>query len=364
VNPLLLQKIAWAVRRKLNALAGTVRFDLEETLEAMALRPFELNLELTNICNADCIFCCYQFQQRPEAIMGDEVFQKAVSDYVAIAGGSVSLTPLVGDALVDPSFLERVRYIRGFPQIDRIFLTTNGILLDRFGIAEILTSGITSIDISTSGFDEDSYKRIYRSVMYRRMRDNVTLLIEENASRGFPVNISIGIRTDRPIEQVMQDPDFQPILKHRPAIDYVHYYSTANGRITPALLSPTMKLRPPRRKSETCANLYNGPTVAPNGDVLACSCFDAMDAAPDLRIGNILEDSLLEIYTGRLMRQLREQFNPMGCLNTTCSRCDSFQRLDLYRSQEGRIRAHLNRCRFNGEVINRPDKAVGISSGG
>ena len=62
--------------------------------------------------------------------MTDTVFYKAVTEFGEIAGGSVGLTPRVGDALIDPNFLRRVRYLREQPFIDRIFLTTNGILLD------------------------------------------------------------------------------------------------------------------------------------------------------------------------------------------------------------------------------------------
>jgi len=364
MNHLMIQKVKKALIRKFESLAGSMLFDLQKTIESMALRPFELNLELTNICNADCIFCCYQFQTRPETVMPDHIFYKSLQDYIHIAGGSVGLTPLVGDALVDPKFLDRVRYIRSLPEIDRIFVTTNGILLDKFGITEILTSGLTSIDISTSGFNKETYKRIYRSSMYERMKANVTALVTENAKLGFPVNLSIGLRTDRPISQVLEEPDFQPILKHKPHLDFIYFFSTANGRITPELISPTMKLRTSRAKTESCANLYNGPIVSPNGDVLGCSCFDAMDAIPDLKIGNILEKSLLDIYAGQLMKQLRDQFKWGGILNRTCANCDSYQGLDLYRSREGRTRAGLNRERHTGRSVKRNDKAKGISSGG
>src|SRR3954449_11350330 len=94
--------------RKADALIGRLH-PLGKTLEGMALRPYELHLELTNLCNANCIFCPYQFQRRPIETMGDEVFAKAIADYAEEGGGSVFLTPIVGDALIDPKILERVR---------------------------------------------------------------------------------------------------------------------------------------------------------------------------------------------------------------------------------------------------------------
>lgn len=363
MSSVFLDKVARVLRRKAEAVYGSLFFDLEQTLEAMASRPFELHLELTNLCNADCIFCPYHFQERPAAFMSDEVFARAVDEYVALNGGSVGLTPIVGDALIDPKFLDRVRHLRSFPQIDRIFLTTNAILADRHGIEEILTSGLTTINISTSGFDEASYRRIYRSSAYRRMRDNVTALVRENARLGNPVNLSIGLRSDRPLAEVMQDEDFQPILEHRPQIDFTWSFATAGGRITRQMLPAGMRLRQMPQKAEACVNLYNGPIVLPDGTVLACSCLAAMDAAGDLAIGRLPEQGLLEIFTGDLMRQLREQFRPGGCLNPTCAGCDMYRDLELYRTGEGRARADLNRRRHLAPV-RREDAARGIFAGG
>lgn len=107
MNAVLLAKVRRVLLSKLESLAGSIFFDLERTLQAMALRPFELHLELTNVCNASCIFCPYQVQQRPKEFMSDEVFDKAVQDFVSIQGGSVGLTPIAGDALIDPKFLDR-----------------------------------------------------------------------------------------------------------------------------------------------------------------------------------------------------------------------------------------------------------------
>jgi radical SAM protein with 4Fe4S-binding SPASM domain len=365
MNAVVFDKFKRVLRRKLDSLAGSFFFDLQKTLQAMALRPFELHLELTNICNANCVFCPYQFQERPKQFMADEVFYKAVSDYMAIQGGSVGLTPIVGDPLIDPKFLERVRYLRGQPAIDRIFLTTNAILLDRFGVDEVLTSGVNTINISTASFDRENYKKIYRSSAYDRMRNNVTQLVAQNSRLGNPVNISIGLRTDRPLHEVMNDRDFQPILKYHPAIDYAWSFTSAGGRITRDLLPLAMRLRKAPAKKEPCVNLYNGPIVLSDGNVLACSCVAAIDAVPDLLIGNIRQQSLLDIYTGELMRQIRNQFKPGGStMNKTCANCEMYRDLEVYRTAEGRVRARLNCKRHAGEAVKRQDKAYGIFVGG
>lgn len=333
-----------------DALLGRILFrNLNETLGALSVRPFELRLELTNVCNSNCVFCPYQFQQRDHANMSDTVFRKAVSDFVLIHGGSVNLTPIVGESLVDNKFLERVRYLRQFPEIDRITVTTNGILLDKVGIEAVLDSGLDTIQISTSGFHEESYKRIYRSKAYHRMLRNVTALVEMNAAKKNPTNIWICLRSDRPLADVMKDRDFQPILSHNPNIDFTWAFTSAGGRITRESLPSGMKLRVSSKKPEPCLYMYNGPIVLPDGAVSACACVAAVDALDDLCIGNILEQDLLEIYTSPRMQELRKQFWS-NALNATCRNCDMYRNLDLYRTREGEVRAKLNRTRLTAPV--------------
>ncbi len=360
-NRVFLKKAGRVLRRKADSFVGRL-YPLDDTLAGMALRPFELHLELTNLCNANCLFCPYQFQEREVQFMPEEIFKKAVDDFVASGGGSVGLTPIVGDALIHPDFLERVRYLRAQPQIDRIWVTTNAILLDQHGIGEVLSSGLTSITISTSGFDAASYRRIYRSSAYERCRRNVLELARQNSERAEPLTLTIGLRTDRPLEEVMQDPDFQPILAYRPDVDFTWSFTSAGGRVTREALPAGMRLRVVTDRRETCVQLYNGPIVLPDGTVMACSCVAAMDAVADLGIGNLRERSLVEIWTSAEMKRLRESFTAGG-LNATCAGCDMYRGLELYRTAEGRTRAGLNRQRGAGEVVRR-EKPKGAFSGG
>lgn len=351
-------RVGW---RKLDAWTGRLR-PLAPVLSAMAARPYELHLELTNLCNANCLFCPYEFQQREVGFMGDDVFAKALADFVAAGGGSVGLTPIVGEALVDPRFLDRVGALRARPEIDRIWLTTNAILLDRHGVEAVLRSGLTSITISTSGFEEESYRRIYRSTAYQRMRGNVLALVETNARLGAPVGITIGIRSDRPLDAVLADADFQPILRHRPAIDFTWSFTSAGGRVTRDRLPAGMRLRVVGGRREPCVQLYNGPIVLPDGTVMACSCVAGMDAVADLGIGNVLENDLAVIYSGERMRALRASFGS-ETLNPTCAACDMYRDLELYRTSEGRARARVSRQRARGRIVQR-GRSRGAFGGG
>jgi MoaA/NifB/PqqE/SkfB family radical SAM enzyme len=365
MNSVFLSKAIAVVKRKLAAGVGSVLFDLDKTVRRMSLRPYELHIELTNLCNANCVFCPYEFQQRTVEYMPQEVFDKAVGDFVAANGGSVGLTPIVGDALIHPQFLDRVRQLRSHAAIDRIFLTTNAILIDRFGARQLLEAGLTAITISTASFDRANYITVYRTKAYQRMRRNVLALLEANEQLGRPATITVGFRTDRALADVIEDEDFQDIRAYDPPLDFTWSYTSAGGRVTRDRLPSGMKLRHVELKPELCVNLLNGPIVLPDGQVLGCSCVAAMDALDDLYIGNVMQNSLQDIYVGSRMNALRGQFDNDGApLNATCKACDMYRGLELYRTGEGRYRAQLNLQRHEGEIISRSEHAGGAFKGG
>jgi radical SAM protein with 4Fe4S-binding SPASM domain len=295
--------------------------------------------------------------------MSDAVFEKTVADFVAAGGGSVGLTPVVGDALIHPKFLDFVRTLRARPAVDRIFVTTNAILLDKFGIDDVLSSGLTAMTVSTAGFEQGMYERVYRSKSYRRMRDNVLALMTRNRELGSPVTITIGLRSGRPLADVLRDSDFQPILEHGPGIDFTWSVTSAGGRITREALPMAMRLRAVGSRREPCVQLYNGPMVLPDGAVIACGCVASMDALDDLAIGHVLQDDLVDVWRSRGMQRLRESFGTTA-LNGTCSHCDMYRDLELYRTGEGRTRASINRRRGLGELVRRDGATQGAFAGG
>jgi MoaA/NifB/PqqE/SkfB family radical SAM enzyme len=259
----------------------------------------------------------------------------------------------VGDALIHPMFVEWVRYLRSFPVIDEIFLTTNGILLDRFGIDEVLESGVTRIIVSTAGFEEEMYRRVFRSDAYQRMRRNTVALLERNARREHPVDIRIALRPDRPLPEVMGQADFQEILAYRPEITFHWSFGSAGGRLLEQRLPPAFQIGDKRAARECCEYLFRGPIVLSDGTVLACCCSPAgMDFIDELSIGNILDSSLLEMWTGPKMGDLRARFEA-GTTGAPCRGCGQYEGLDRFRTSGGRRAAarHLERYRSRaGEI--------------
>lgn len=84
--------------------------------------------ETVNSCNLDCIICAYSLQQRPRTLMPMDLFEKVLDDYSAMGGGAISLTPTVGDVLLDRRLAKRMDAIRRHPEIRAVSFTTNAVL--------------------------------------------------------------------------------------------------------------------------------------------------------------------------------------------------------------------------------------------
>ncbi len=309
-------------------------------LKQIEARPWNLHIELTNICNANCIFCAYGLQSRKKMIMDKEIYSKALDDYCSMGGGELRLETCLGDALIDPDFVERIQQARTHPEITTITTLTNGINLDRIGIEKILRSGIDEIGISTGPWDEELYKMIYRSSDYIRMRNNVVELLKKNLQIQKRVEIKILFRSSLSIKKTLDLPDYKMIKQLLHKVEFNTDFDTWLGNIKPEDLLGGMHLRPiSELEREPCYWLYDGPIIFADGKAGLCGCRD-FNADSELIIGNISEDSLLDLWRSEKARSLRQRFLS-GDFPEICRKCSAYANLDFYRSKRGTLRADL-----------------------
>lgn len=313
----------WTLRQISNFVSNRVNGDKAHHLATQYL-PF-LTIELTNICNANCIFCGYQFQERTKGFMEMELYQKLIKDYREIGGFGIGFTPIVGDPLIDPKLLERIAYARN-AGIEQIYFFTNGILLDTVGIDALLHSGVTGISISTTGFDEEMYKRVYRSSKYKRVFRNVTSLLSRNRELGNPVEIQICIRADQVASKWSQTDDFKAIQALTNNIQINHTFDNWGGKITETMLPGNMVLRPIPRKTGPCIMLYNTLMILHDGSAIACGCRN-LNNDSGLYIGNVQETTLIELWRSTRLAEIRAGFRE-GRFPEACVDCSLYTNTD------------------------------------
>jgi MoaA/NifB/PqqE/SkfB family radical SAM enzyme len=341
----------WRVARaRFNFWERVCRAEAERNFGAIEQRPWNLHIELTNICNSNCIFCAYQHQTRPRLVMSDEVFRKALDDYCDIGGGDLHLQVTVGDPAVDPKLIDRIHEARARPEIAAVQTISNAVALTERTIPGLVRSGLTRILISSGPWDRELYQRIYRNGAYDRVKRNVRLLLEENARATRPMEICIAFRSNLPMQQTLRLPDYAEIAHLPHQVEFNTDFDTWTGEIKASDLLPGMHLRPPTQpQREPCYMLCDGPIVYSDGRVGICSCRD-FNASSELIVGRIQESALIDLWRSSAVQKLRERFRS-GDFPAICLKCTTYSNLHLYRTRVGSERAVKTLERLTGSAF-------------
>jgi len=321
-------------KRKDGPVAKAVRAVTSSIARWAAVRePIAFGVELTNLCNANCTFCGYQYLTRDKGVMSFEVFGKAVDEYCRLGGGDINLTPTVGDTLLDKELLEKIRYARGRKEIRLIWFYTNLIALNQFDVEELLTSGVSGIRVSTCIKDKETYERIYRSPRYDAMLENIETLAKINERLGCPVALMLFLRVPKPFDEVKKTGDYQRVSHYFKSDDIIFLddaFDSWGGRVKKDNLPDGHVIydNPLDQSQCPCAEIFRRVNVLWDGRVNNCVC---RDLNAELEIGNIHVESLPQIWQGKQLAQLRQSWEE-GHVPAVCRGCQRYVPADEYLS--------------------------------
>lgn len=266
-----------------------------------------LEFHVTSACDAKCKFCAYPkvlnnglFKPK---VLDLDLFKNTVMELVSHGGRNLCLTPLVGEALVDPWLFERIEFAIRKAKIPTVHLCSNGIRLDKNdNYKRLVDSGITELNISTQGTDPKAFLQVYGVNKYAEFLSGLSHLLEYNRERGEPVKIGIRFRSIQRPSQIVASDDYQkyiqPYLSKRVRVSFTVRYSSWGGTLTQADLPPGMRLARKRKHVNLpCVNLY-ACAILPSGHVRMCGCVMKHSDIDDLVIGNLQNQSLYESVTG------------------------------------------------------------------
>jgi len=270
-------------------------------------RPLALSIETVNICNNDCVICPYSIQTRRKQGMDMEVFAKVVFDYAALGGGPVTLTPMVGEVLLDKQLLERLKLLRSTPSIGRLSAITNATMAYLYSDAELaeLASYFDRLTVSVYGLDAEEFALMTRKDQYERFTESLVRLLKIFG----PDKIGLGARHLRARSGAEIDA-WLADLAGRAGVDPGRLSLPGVSRYANWTVFDTSKPLPldaewmaPRRNTEQCALPLISLQVLSNGKVSFCGCAD-FDGKTALMLGDIREASLAELLGGEKVRAL------------------------------------------------------------
>ena len=283
-------------------------------------------LENTNICNANCIFCGYQYQERARGVQSWDSFialARLLREH-APALDIINFTPMVGDPLVDPKLLDKIVFCKqiGFRTI---LMTTN--LIGLKSAAALLRSGVDVITISMPEPDAESYGRIYRNPRFALFLKNLDELTILNRQSAWPVRIALGLRGPKTRWELLRG---SPLLRRIVGrlqfglydLSAATSFDNWGGRITAHDLLPGMTIRPNLPKSEPCYMLgFYGFTW--DNRMMGCACRD-LDVSSDLDFGPATAEAIESYHhPDAPLGRVKERWSK-GQLPASCQDCRQY----------------------------------------
>ena len=286
-----------------------------------------LFIDVTNICNAKCVFCAYPYiDEKIKGAVSFEHFVQAVDQYAAMGGKMVSFTPTVGDPLVDQGLIEKIEYAMTVPGITKVYLYTNGILFGRKELYKrLIDTGIHEICVSTAGMDKEMFENVYKVPRYDEFRNGLKKLIEYNRAQGEPVFIRMKFRPTEPPKGIIDQPDFQeiirPNLSNKLDVRFKPVFDNWGGNAGEGWMIGSMRLMHSQKQRRVPCYRTWDLSILVDGSVRLCGCRLKTTVWDDLVIGHLDQQSLDEIFHSERCRSMRQKFvsgnHPEACTDCT-----------------------------------------------
>ncbi len=120
-----------------------------------------LRISLTDRCNLRCVYCMPEdmtFRPRAELMQDDEVL-RLVHIFADLGFHKFRLTG--GEPTVRANVVDLVREMAATPGVEKVAMTTNGLLLDRLA-QPMAAAGLKRVNISIDTLNPDKFKKLTR----------------------------------------------------------------------------------------------------------------------------------------------------------------------------------------------------------
>ncbi len=289
-----------------------------EAIEVAERRVVAAFFQTTDFCNARCLMCGARHMRRKRQVMPMEIYRRAVAQLADAGGHTVALSGFA-EPLLDPHLIQRVGFAKKFPVIRQITFSTNGSLLTAEKYRQLAGAGLCSMTISIDGFSREAYEAIRIGLSYKVLEKNMAEVLDVHEALGRPIAIDVSSFTleshkalaRSALYRRLMQAGIKPVLKTR-ADNWGGLVTDVEARL--------WLMRPARRRGP-CAVLHDcSVLVLPDGRVTPCHC---RDNEGDLCIGNVNDSSLLDLWRGKSLHDLRaEQWK--GVFRPPCARCSAY----------------------------------------
>ncbi len=247
--------------------------------------PIHLDIELSSRCQLRCPMC-FRFHRpiEKQGIMTFDTFKKII-DEISGKVFSIKFTGR-GEPLIAKEFPRFVEYLEG-KRFGEVAMITNGQLMKEEAMHSMIDHGMDRVAFSIDGLKEE-YEKIRAPIKYEEIIDVVTKLNELRNEKGKKKPI---IRIQGVNSLIENEPEFldiwEPISEEILFLEFKDYSEEAEEK---------------KQASYPCPLLYQRMMIHWDGTVPMC----INDEYEEGVMGNVLEESVKEIWRGRRFEEARK----------------------------------------------------------
>jgi radical SAM protein with 4Fe4S-binding SPASM domain len=280
--------------------------DAGEKISKLPSFPRYLDIELTNLCNFQCLMCPVGTgsMHRPAGMMDEYIFNKIIDEIKHFK------TPIRftcwGEPTLHPKFLVFLKTAK--TNNIMCHLNTNGSKFSEEMIEEFINIPLDSIKISFQGIDSKSYNEMRNICFFDKLVDNIKLLYQKRGDKPLPF---IHVTTTTTYETPEQIDQFYQMMKK--ITDLVTVGKTQMDLIDPSEVSLSNENRERlkflktqeslnKKHLDICSEVFDKLSINWDGIVSACCA----DYDNKMIVGDLRKNSIQEIWSSEKMRTYRK----------------------------------------------------------
>lgn len=302
-------------------LAPPIRSDRKPLQELLPLdRPLRLLIDPSDICNFRCNFCFQGKRNFRGQKMSQVIFDKIV-EQLREFNGPINVIHMygLGEPMINERLPQFIETIKKNNLAKEVAITSNGSLLNKKLSKELIDAGLDRLSISLNGVDDDDFKRIAGvRVNFEKVYQEIQYFYEMRGKCHLHVKINGEDYTEEKKEKFVQlfkdctdSINIDHVVNVWPGLEVTQ--TTGNRMYDYNLqdLSNEGNKLPP-----VCPLMFYELLVHADGSVSPC----AVDYEyKKENLGNIMKESLKEIWEGELLRKIR--INSLKGTNVSYKAC-------------------------------------------
>jgi radical SAM protein with 4Fe4S-binding SPASM domain len=289
--------------------------------------PRQIQIQTISSCNGHCSFCPYPVMSKKltQGVMPEDLFYKIINELLKVPLTTNFTFELHNEPLLDNRVFEYIKYIKlnGHKQCS---IVTNGQLLNKFKIEDIVASKLNNLTISLNAYTSETYRSIC-GLDFDRIMDNISLMLSNSYLRK-RLGLSFVI-TEQTVDEISQAINYwhQRGVRTR-TLELLNRAGTLPNyesmKLRKKAPSPSFSKKFGRKVVNTiisltgCYEAFHKIVILFNGDVILC-CHDWNRTTV---LGNVKESSINEIWNSPKMNEtrrliLKKKYSQIEC----CKNC-------------------------------------------